>query len=332
VDPIAANPAAPEAERLYPIRTVAQLTQVNPITLRAWERRYNLIRPVRTPAGHRLYSDADIRRIREILDLSEQGIGLAQIAAILTQRTTTATAPPASPRHPARPTREPRLPISPLQPDDQDSWSARLELAVRNMDSAEATRIEQEALLWLPPGRLFDAVLLPVLSRLEQPDTHGDQELARHWFSDRLRTRLHSMLEGQQLRPSATGNPKVAVDQFDGPRPLTAAEFHLLLQLGALMQVRLSPATLSQPQAAALMGRWQPDGWVRLVLPHLAGADVISAALMGRQGCPETMIIPCAAHNGTDTEDDNATNVGGSLLRGTADQCSRRIFERLRRK
>ena len=39
---------------LYPIREVARLTGINPITLRAWERRYNLIEPVRTESGHRL--------------------------------------------------------------------------------------------------------------------------------------------------------------------------------------------------------------------------------------------------------------------------------------
>ena len=43
-------------EELYPIRTVSSLTGVNSITLRAWERRYGLIKPVRTPKGHRLYT------------------------------------------------------------------------------------------------------------------------------------------------------------------------------------------------------------------------------------------------------------------------------------
>lgn len=332
MNPIAANPAAPETERLYPIRTVAQLTQVNPITLRAWERRYNLIRPIRTPAGHRLYSDADIRRIREILDLSEQGIGLAQIAAIVTQRAAAATAPPIPPRQTARPSREPRRPTPPPQTADRESWSARLETAVRHMDSTAVTQIEQEALLWLPLGQLFDSVLLPALSRLEQPDAQDGQELARHWFSEHLRARLHGMLEGQQYRPSTAGKPQVGVDQFDGPRPFTAAEFQFLLLLGTLMQVRLSPATLSQAQTAELMGTWHPDGWVRLALPHAAGSDVISAARAERKCCPDTMVIPCAVHNDTSTENGNDTNDVGNLVRGTADQCCRRIFERLRRK
>ena len=39
---------------LLPMREVASLTGVNPITLRAWERRHGLIRPVPTVGGHRL--------------------------------------------------------------------------------------------------------------------------------------------------------------------------------------------------------------------------------------------------------------------------------------
>jgi len=40
----------------FPIRTVSELTGVNSVTLRAWERRYGLIQPVRKESGHRLYT------------------------------------------------------------------------------------------------------------------------------------------------------------------------------------------------------------------------------------------------------------------------------------
>ena len=53
-----------------PIRTVAALTGVNPITLRAWERRYGLVRPLRTPKGHRLYTQAHVAEIRRVLALT----------------------------------------------------------------------------------------------------------------------------------------------------------------------------------------------------------------------------------------------------------------------
>lgn len=49
-------------EQLFPIREVSRLTGVNPVTLRAWERRYGLIQPARTESGHRLYSMTDIER------------------------------------------------------------------------------------------------------------------------------------------------------------------------------------------------------------------------------------------------------------------------------
>ncbi|WP_137460771.1 MerR family transcriptional regulator, partial [Escherichia coli] len=39
---------------------------INPVTFRACQRRYWLLKPQRTYGGHRLFNDADIDRIREI--------------------------------------------------------------------------------------------------------------------------------------------------------------------------------------------------------------------------------------------------------------------------
>ncbi len=66
-----------EQEELFPIREVARLTGINPVTLRAWERRYGLIQPLRTESGHRLYSMADIERVRSILDWVERGVAVS---------------------------------------------------------------------------------------------------------------------------------------------------------------------------------------------------------------------------------------------------------------
>ena len=66
-------------EGQYPIRTVASLTGVNPITLRAWERRYGLIKPIRTPKGHRLYTQNDIDLIQRVVELLDKGISIGQV-------------------------------------------------------------------------------------------------------------------------------------------------------------------------------------------------------------------------------------------------------------
>lgn len=68
---------------LYPIRTVADLTNVNAITLRAWERRYGLFDPVRQPSGHRLYTQAHIDLITRIVGLLDRGMRIGQVKAQL---------------------------------------------------------------------------------------------------------------------------------------------------------------------------------------------------------------------------------------------------------
>lgn len=68
---------------LYPIREVSRLTGVNAVTLRAWERRYGLITPQRTPKGHRLYSLEDIENVRRILQWLDKGVTVSQVGDLL---------------------------------------------------------------------------------------------------------------------------------------------------------------------------------------------------------------------------------------------------------
>lgn len=70
-------------EGLYPIRTVSEISGVNTITLRAWERRYGLVNPQRTEKGHRLYSDQDIQRVKDVLALLDKGISIGQAAKVI---------------------------------------------------------------------------------------------------------------------------------------------------------------------------------------------------------------------------------------------------------
>lgn len=71
------------AAGLYPIRTVSELTGVNAITLRAWENRYGLVKPVRKESGHRLYSQDDIDLINRVVGLLDRGIRIGQVKGYL---------------------------------------------------------------------------------------------------------------------------------------------------------------------------------------------------------------------------------------------------------
>ena len=73
----------PDSDELFPIREVSRLTGINPVTLRAWERRYGLIQPTRTESGHRLYSKADIETVNRILDWIERGVAVSKVGKLL---------------------------------------------------------------------------------------------------------------------------------------------------------------------------------------------------------------------------------------------------------
>ncbi|WP_288520671.1 MerR family transcriptional regulator [uncultured Pseudomonas sp.] len=68
---------------LLPMRDVVSLTGINPVTLRAWERRHRLIRPQRTEGGHRLYTARDVQRIRDILRWTANGLPISKVGAKL---------------------------------------------------------------------------------------------------------------------------------------------------------------------------------------------------------------------------------------------------------
>jgi len=65
------------------ISVAAELAGVHPQTLRIYERKA-LIQPMRSPGGTRLYSDADIERLRLIQRLTqEEGVNLAGVMRII---------------------------------------------------------------------------------------------------------------------------------------------------------------------------------------------------------------------------------------------------------
>lgn len=78
---------ATEVEYNLPIGEVARLTGVNPVTLRAWQRRFGLVTPQRTPKGHRLYSVEQVEEIKEILHWLEQGVAISRVKPLLKQTT-----------------------------------------------------------------------------------------------------------------------------------------------------------------------------------------------------------------------------------------------------
>lgn len=72
----------PGDQAVYVISVAAELAGVHPQTLRIYERK-GLVEPARTGGGSRRYSDDDIRLLRRIQDLTDQGLNLAGVKRVL---------------------------------------------------------------------------------------------------------------------------------------------------------------------------------------------------------------------------------------------------------
>ncbi|HEY7207813.1 MAG TPA: MerR family transcriptional regulator [Gaiellaceae bacterium] len=63
------------------IGEISRRSGVAPDLLRAWERRYGLVRPTRSPGGFRLYSDDDLERVRAMQSHLAQGLAASEAAS-----------------------------------------------------------------------------------------------------------------------------------------------------------------------------------------------------------------------------------------------------------
>jgi DNA-binding transcriptional MerR regulator/methylmalonyl-CoA mutase cobalamin-binding subunit len=158
----------------YRIKRVAKITGINPATLRAWERRYNLIAPGRTDSGYRLYSDDDVAMLSRIKQFTSEGLTIGEAIARV-RRTLTP------------------LPLDAQEPELSDV-RAQLRDALLCFDRAGALS-GYERLGHLPPERRAEDVLLPVMRDIGELWQEGTAVVAQeHFASAFVREKLAGMI------------------------------------------------------------------------------------------------------------------------------------------
>ncbi|KFZ43888.1 MerR family transcriptional regulator [Anoxybacillus flavithermus] len=73
-------------EGKYNVKAVSNMLGIQPGTLRAWERRYQIIAPPRNEAGHRLYTEQQVQILKWLVDKVNQGFTISQAISLLEQR------------------------------------------------------------------------------------------------------------------------------------------------------------------------------------------------------------------------------------------------------
>ncbi|PPA71284.1 MerR family transcriptional regulator [Jeotgalibacillus proteolyticus] len=72
-------------EGKYNIKAVSTMVGIQPGTMRAWERRYQIIEPVRNESGHRLYTDEHVRKLKWLVNKVNAGFTISQAVVLLEQ-------------------------------------------------------------------------------------------------------------------------------------------------------------------------------------------------------------------------------------------------------
>lgn len=70
-------------EGKYNIKAVSKMLNIQPGTLRAWERRYKFMTPLRNQAGHRLYTEAQVANLKWLIEKVNQGFTIGQAVDLL---------------------------------------------------------------------------------------------------------------------------------------------------------------------------------------------------------------------------------------------------------
>ncbi|MBD8483057.1 MerR family transcriptional regulator [Pseudomonas coleopterorum] len=228
----------PALDELYPIREVARLTGINPVTLRAWERRYGLVQPTRTESGHRLYSLADIEEVRSILGWIERGVAVSKVGKILA-RTQQTEAPPPSARD---------------EQGDWQQWQERVRQCVCEFAEPKLDQVYGQVFSSYPLAVAFEQVLMPVWQELLVHQGHFGQ--ASEWIF------LDTFLRARTLQ-----RLRLTADQGQDSRVVLVAIPDQCREL----ELQVTGLLLGGPQVdVQLLGLGQPLEELSLVCEKLA--------------------------------------------------------------
>lgn len=230
----------------YPMRLVVRRTGLSPHVIRVWEKRYGAVSPQRTTTNRRLYSDADIERLRMLHRATLAGQSIGQIVGLAPEQLRAlialdeAHAAPVTAASEAPPIRTQAVPYV-------DAVLA----AVERLDAAAFETMLARAAVIFSPQTVVEGVIVPLLYELGDLWHEGVLRVTHeHLASAVIRTTLGQLSRG--FAPSATA-----------PRLVVTTPAGQLHELGALIIATVAAS----------------DGWQAVYLVPSLPAEEIAAAL-----------------------------------------------------
>ncbi|TCP58117.1 B12 binding protein [Tumebacillus sp. BK434] len=179
---------------MYNIKSVAQLLNMPAVTIRAWERRYQVVNPVRSESGHRLYSEQDIEDLRWLkVQTEEKGVNISQAVKMLEQIRADR----------ALEAEQPKLNL-PVDEPVQNAEQLRnlLYEACLSFDLEKVTELINMGFAMFHFEKMFHHVLAPLLQQIGDDWERGVVSVAQeHFTSNIILQRFHQFFQIFQTSP-----------------------------------------------------------------------------------------------------------------------------------
>jgi len=200
---------------LHPMRVVAQRTGLTPDLLRAWEKRYRAVTPVRSAGGQRHYTDADVERLQLLVRATKGGRQISQVASRPNAELLSLIE--ADERAAAV-----NRPVSSDGPAIEGFLSSAL-MAVERFDAHALEQTLRSAVIRLSADEVLDEVISPLLFTI-----------GSLWHQGQLQP-ANEHLASTTIRRVLTWMSEVAAPQPGAPVLIVGTPAHQVHELGAML-------------------------------------------------------------------------------------------------
>lgn len=185
----------------FTIKNVASQTGIRPVTLRAWERRHEVLNPHRADNRYRLYSERDVAILRWLKNRVDGGISISNAVSELRSMTNNNIWPEA-------------VPIAPVQVMGESNtppavYARQIFQALIKHDENRASDLLRETHALFDLITVCTKVLIPALREIGESWYRGEIRVTtEHFASAYLRGKLLSLL---QAYPARRNSPLVLI-------------------------------------------------------------------------------------------------------------------------
>ncbi len=251
----------------YLIKTVSKRSGVKSDLVRAWERRYQAVNPVRTAGGHRVYTDQDIARLKLLNEATNNGHSISQIAQLSLDdlKQLIKKEQPAS--------NEESINFSASSSRDRydiaQQYNDKCYASVLDFDAQALESHFENAIVELGSEAFIELLLSPLLSKIGERWKTGElRPVHEHMTSSVIRSLTYILRNNNPCPPNA-------------PRMIVSTPIGQLHELGALL--------------AAIMA--ELCGWQVTHLGANLPAEEIAAAVKYTNACALTLSISFATED-----------------------------------